>query len=286
VQAFDIYGTLALGSGNSPFTFNYPVYIIVTSHGIIQFLTSNPTLLIPSSSIIILYTGGLFSTTGVVIQTYTSAGLGESITLNSTFTTGPLICVILPNGIIITFDVVLFVVIQSGSFTLGSTYLGGIAPTADVCNATSSCYLYISSGYTLSTADLNGLLNMRFDLIYVASGATLQLGTPGSSAGFRFIYPIQLDVSGTAAFVGAAGGIYIPENSAINLFSGSTSTSVVVTFFQVYNPSTNANVGQPLPVPTFFSGPSFITVSANGVISINTIGMNEISDFHFILNRF
>jgi hypothetical protein len=94
VQVFDIYGTLALGSGNSPFTFNYPVYIIVTSHGIIQFLTSNPTLLIPSSSIIILYTGGLFSTTGVVIQTYTSAGLGESITLNSTFTTGPLICVI------------------------------------------------------------------------------------------------------------------------------------------------------------------------------------------------
>jgi hypothetical protein len=127
---------------------------------------------------------------------------------------------------------------------------------------------------------------MQFDLIYVASGATLQSGTPGSSAGFRFIYPIQLDVNGTAAFVGAEGGIYIPENSAINLFSGSTSASVVVTFFQVYNPSTNANVGQPLPVPTSFSGPSFITISATGVISISTIGMNEISDFHFILNRF
>jgi hypothetical protein len=275
-------GTLQCGSGNSPFTFNYPVNIIVNSQGVIQFLTSNPTLLLPPSSIITLYAGGSFSTTGVVVQTYTSAGPGSSVTFNTPM--GPLTCGILPSGTVVMFNMVTFICIKNGPFTSGPTYLGGMAPTPSICGPMSPCELYVPQGYTLTTTALNGVLNMNFAIIYVAPGGTLQLGMPGSNAGFGFTYAVQLNVYGTLSFACSGGGINIPPNSEVNFYSGGSFTSIVVTFIQVYNPSTNVNIGQPMPLQISFSGPYFITITITGTIYTSTTGMNEISDFHFVLN--
>jgi hypothetical protein len=269
----DIYGGFDLGSGSSAFTFNSAVNLIVHSGGLIQFLSSNKGLLVPPSSIVTVNSGGSFSATGVVIQTYTSSGVGSSTTLTSA--SGPFTCGVLSDGTVLSFSRVTFIVAQSSSFTSGSSYLGGIAPTTDSC--TDGCGLYIPSGYTLTTGDLNGELNIEFDEIYVVAGGTFQLGTSGSSAGFRFAYSVQLDVYGTLGFVGISGaGIYVPTSSAIDFFSGSTFTSQVTTFIQVYDSATDDNVGSSLVLSTSFSGPYYITISSDGTVSVSVTSMTEI----------
>jgi len=137
--------------------------------------------------------------------------------------------------------------------------------------------LYIPSGYTLTTGDLNGVLNIQFDEIDVVSGASFQLGTSSSSAGFQFNYAVQLDAYGTLGFVGTSGaGIYIPTGSAFDFYGGSSFTSQVATYIQVYNSLTGANIGSSLSLSTSFSGPYYVTVSSNGTVSISVTSMNEI----------
>lgn len=224
--------------------------------------------------------GASFSTAGVVIQSYTSAGLGKSITKPTA--SGPFTCGTLGSGDVLSFDEVTFIAIQSGSFISGSTYLGGIAPTAATCTASSACGVYIIAGVTVNTAELNGALNMNIDHLTLANGAILLLGTPGSSAGFKFMFPIILDIFGTLTFAGAAGsGIFIPAGSALNLHDGGAFTSAVETFLQVFNPATGALIGTPVKLGTSISGPYFYTITSSGAIIIGT-SMKEISNFYIL----
>jgi hypothetical protein len=276
VNTFDIYGSIAFGSGSSSFTFNYPPSIIVHSGGIIQDLTSSRRFLIPSSSFLVIYNGGGFSSAGTVIQSYTSSGLGSSVTV--TTAAGPFTCGVLPDGTLLSFTEVTYIVTQSGGFTFGSTYLGGFAPSTEGCS--SGCGLYVPSGYVLSTSDLNGVLGLQVDQIFVAVGGRFELGTVGLSSGFRFSYPCRIDVYGTLAFVGSlGGGIYIPGGSFINFFPGAIFTSTVVTFIQIIDAVTLVNIGVRFTLATLISGPYFITISITGIISISVIGRKTKSNF-------
>lgn len=200
-----------------------------------------------------------------------------------TSSSGPLTCAVLPSGQLLSFNTVTVIAIQSGSFTSGLTFLGGVAPTSASCSASSPCDLYVSSGVTLSTSDLNGELDMNFETITVALGGILQLGTSGSSTGFKFKYPVKLNIFGKLSFFGIAGaGIYLPFGSTFNLMPGSSFASEVITFIQVYSIITGLNVGTPFTLPMSLDGPYYVTISSGGLISLSITGMKEIFNFYFI----
>ena len=71
---------------------------------------------------------------------------------------------------------VMCLVRQSGEFNVGLTWLGGVAPTVDFCGGAGGCDLFIPTGFSLSTVSLNGVLNIRFNVIVVKEGATFELG--------------------------------------------------------------------------------------------------------------
>ena len=74
----------------------------------------------------------------------------------------------------------------------------------------------------------------------------------------------------------SGAGIYIPTSSAVDFYGGSAFTSQVVTFIQVYNSATGANIGSSMTLSISFSGPYYITISSNGTISVSVTSMNEI----------
>jgi len=259
-----VYGRFILGTGSSTFKFNFPINLNVQSGGIIQDDTTNKMLLVPALSIITVYPGGGFAASGTVIQAYSSAGVGNSVTIPSA--SGPFTIGVISTTNILSFNTVTFIAIQSGTFTSTSTYLGGIAPSVSGC-AGSGCDVYIVSGVTLSTADLNGVMNIMINTITVSVGATLQLGTPGSSSGFKFMHPIQLSSSGTVAFVCSGGGIFLVSGSTFDLLAGSTFTSVTVTFLQVFNPITGVLIGAPFSISSSVMIPFYFIVAADGTYS-------------------
>jgi hypothetical protein len=272
---FDVFGSIAFGAGSSTFQFNYAINIAVHSGGVVQDSTSTKCFRLPGDSLVTSYSGGSFCSAGTVVQTYSSAGLGSSITVPSA--SGPFTCGVLPSGNVVSFPRVTFIVVQSGGFTSGSTYLGGVPPSTDACS--DGCGVDVPPGVTLSTADLDGELDLNIVQIDVSVGAFLELGTGGSSKGFRFKFPVQVNVLGSLSFVCSGGGIYIPSGngitSSINFFGGSSFTSVVVTFIQVVDLVTGVSIGTALTLQTTFIGPYFITISVTGTISISVIGMKE-----------
>ncbi|CAF3665345.1 unnamed protein product [Rotaria socialis] len=271
----DIYGSLALGSGSSSFRFNYATTIIVRAGGAVQDLTSNKNILIPASTFITVLSGGGFCAAGTIIQAYSSAGVGKSVTRTSA--SGPFTCGILPSGGLLSYNKVTFIAIKSGGFTAGSTFLGGLPPSSDICSG-GGCGIQIESGVTLSTADLNGKMSLQIDEINVAAGAFFELGTAGSTSGFKFLFSIQLNVLGRLNFVGSGGGILIPSSSAFNFFGGGSFTSIFASaFIQVFSLTTGLSIGTPKILGSSFTGPYFITISVGGVflISVNGVGDSD-----------
>lgn len=236
----------------------------------------------PLSSIVTLRTGASFSSSNVVIQASNSSSSNNSVTLSSA--SGPLTCGLLPSGELLSFNSVTVIAINPGSILSGGSFLGGIPPSPDSCSASSPCDLYVAPGCTLSTSDLNGVVNMNFAKVIVRSGATLLLGKSGSANGIKFMYPVALDVFGTLSFVGTTGaGIYVPGGSYVYFWSGSSFISTVTTFIQTYDPTTLQNIGASLTLVSGFSGPYFIVISITGTITGGTTSMREISDFSFYL---
>jgi len=213
------------------------------------------------------FPGATFCQAGTVIQTYSPSGPGNSITI--TTPTGPLTIAIFSTGSILTASKIVFFAISSGGFTSGATYLGGIAPSVADCTD-SPCGVSVLSGVTLSTADLNGVLDINIDVFEVPAGATLQLGTPGSTNGFKFKFPVQLLISGALSFVAGGGGIFLPPGSGFNILAGGSFISAVATFIQVYDLLTGINIGVPTVLGLSYLGPYFITISVTGVITIGT----------------
>lgn len=273
LKTCDIFGSLVLGSNSSSFTFNYPPNIIVHSDGILQDMTTNKRLIVPVLSLITLHPGGKLSGSGTVLQIYTKTSgiiqLGSTVALALS---GPFTCGILSSGVPLSFNKVTFIAVQSGNFKAGSTYLGGLAPTNDICTLVGGCGVSIGPGVTLSTGDLDGELNINIDEITVDSTAILSLGTAGSSGGFKFRYPLQLKIYGQLAYACLGGGIYIPTASAINFYLGSRMTSTVSVFIQVYNTLTGANIGLRRILGLSVFGPMFFTISITGTISISIVG--------------
>lgn len=273
----DIYGALALGSGSSTFTFNYSPNIIVRSGGLIQDFTSNRRLRLPESSLITILSGGGFSAAGTVIQKYSSGVEGDSITVSSA--SGPFTCGILSGGAIRSYQKVTFIAIQSGGFTSGSTFLGGIAPSAEFCSAT-ACGVQVESGVTLSTADLNGVMSINIDEFNVPLGAVFELGSSGSTSGFKFGSAVKLNILGSLSFVGSGGGILIPAGSNLNIFGSGKFTSSIASFIQVFNILTGVNIGTPQTLGLSFTGPYFVTVPTSGLIIISLTGINSFDNYN------
>ncbi|CAF1552876.1 unnamed protein product, partial [Adineta ricciae] len=259
-----IYGTLIIGGGNSAFTFRNIISVKIRKGGVLQDATTTKRILVSVNSTIYAFSGGSFGAPGTTIQTYTSSGVGASTTI--TTTSGPLTCAFLPDGTVRTAAKIAFFAIKSGSFKTGSSFCGGIAPTSDDCSD-SACSLEVLSGVTLSTEDLNGVLNINFDTITINSGATLGLGTPGSASGFKFQFPVALNVLGALSFVASGGNLLVPFGSQFVLQSGGSFLSAVATFLQVFNPLTGI-LGAIQTLAT--SGPFFVAISITGVVSSGT----------------
>ena len=119
---------------------------------------------------------------------------------------------------------------------------------------------------------LNGLLAVNFNEVIVAASATLQLGTPGSTAGFRFQFAVEFNCYGRLEDVtGHSGGIFLPKGSSFNFFTGAVFLSVVPTFLIIFDPVTGEVVGTSLALSVTFTGPFFVTVSDTGVLTTSTI---------------
>ena len=271
----DIHGSLILGSaGSESFTFLYPSNIIVHRNGAIQEKTAASRLISPNGTILTIYPNGSFIGNNTDITTLTASKsetrATNRLTIGSNFR-GPYTCGILPGNKIQNFNKVTSMVASSGSFDAPGTWLGGIAPTSSVCDLVGGCGMSISSSYTLSTTDLNGVLKTNFDEITVAAGASFQLGAPGLDIGFKFTFKLTLNCYGTLQDVtGGTGGIFLPMGSSMNLFSGSRFISEVPTFLHVYDSATGTTVGTALTLSVSFVGPYFISVSTTGQISVST----------------
>ena len=168
------------------------------------------------------------------------------------------------------------VVRSSGSFTNGFSWLGGIAPTVDFCDSVGGCDLYIPTGFTLSTASLNGELNIRFNSISVSFGAFFELGTPGRAGGFRFLFNVIFDIFGTLDYLSADdSGLFIPFSSQFNFYDGALFSSSFTVSVSIFDPVTNAVTGSSLTLTDGFSSPTFVAVSDTGVTQVNTDRKNH-----------
>ncbi|CAF1149491.1 unnamed protein product, partial [Adineta ricciae] len=261
-----IYGILIIGGGNSAFTFRNAINVKIRKGGILQDATTTKRILVPVNSLIYAFSGGSFGASGTTIQTYTSSGVGASTSI--TTTSGPLTCAFLPDGTVRTAAKIAFFAVKSGSFKTGSSFCGGVAPTSDDCSD-SACSLEVLSGVTLSTADLNGVLDINFDTITINSGATMGLGTPGSASGFKFKFPVALSVLGALSFVASGGNILVPYGSQFVLQAGGSLQSLIGTLpsLQTYSLLTGI-LGSIQTLAS--SGPFFVVISVTGTISSGT----------------
>ena len=275
IRKCDVYGTLALGSSTSDsIEFRSALNIIVYSTGTVVDNTRSHVIRLPERALFTMYPGASFQGVQTVIQAYSISGASlsgnTSIVLGSSFQ-GPKTCGILPGGQIEQFSQVTYIVTSSGDFNSPSTWLGGIVPTADVCSSVGGCGMSVSTGYTLSTASLNGECNINFNVIRISVGAILQLGTSGSSAGFKFRFLFQLNCYGILSDVtGTTGGIFVPPGSTLSFFEGSSFSSLVATVLRVYNPTSNVLIGTGLVLSTSFRGPFFIYISITGEITTSS----------------
>ena len=275
VEAFEINGTLTLGSSsNDSIRFTYPVNLIVYPEGTLIDNTGGHIFDLAKGSIVTVYPGGTFTGDGTVINSDSSK---RSLSRNKRRLLlpsgrGPRTCGVLPNGQQQSFEKVTSMVCGSSEFSSRSTWLGGRAPTRAGCALAGGAGLSISAGFSLSTASLNGQLDMNFNLISIEASARFQMGTFGSSFGFRFQFRLQLQCYGVLSdATGGTGGIYIPAGSALNFFPGGSFFSLVATSLIIYDPLTGAILTR-FALSVSFSGPFYITISLSGTISTSTTG--------------
>jgi hypothetical protein len=260
VSTFYVSGTLAVGQGASSFTFTYPTTIIIQSGGTFLDLTSSKSITISEGSLITNLDGstGLTSATTVTI----GASSGKRATGDKIVMSGVPATLGVFNGFL-SFPRINPICIKSGSFISILIYLGGFAPSTAICSKT-GCGLYIPSGVTVTTAELNGVMSVRIIYLNIISGGGLTLGTPGVT-GFKFAFPLQMDVYGNINFNGGAGSIQMPSGSAFNLYSGAMFQSPASVSFQTVDSSGNA-LGSPQPLTTGQTGPYYLNIPSTGLL--------------------
>jgi len=272
VEAFEINGTLTLGSSsNDSIQFTYPVNLIVYPGGTLIDNTGGHVFDLAKGSIVTVYPDGTFTGDGTVINSDSSK---RSLSRNKRRILlpsgrGPRTCGVLPNGQQQSFEKVTSMVCGSSEFSSRHSWLGGRPPTRAGCALAGGAGLSISAGFSLSTASLNGQLDMNFDLISIEASARFRMGTFGSAFGFRFQFRLKLQIYGVLEeSTGGTGGIYIPAGSALNFFPGGSFFSLVATSLIIYDPLTGTILTR-FALSVSFSGPFYITISLSGSISIS-----------------
>ena len=285
VSKCDVYGKLRCGGGNPSFKFAFPINLAVYSGGSFDDLTSSKRILCPGGSLFTTKPGGSFCSAGTIIQSFSSSGTLNSTTITSP--SGPLTCGILPGGGVVSFPRITFIAISGGSLLSGGCFLGGVPPSPDAC--TDGCGVYIQPGITITTADLDGEININIVQFDVPVGAVFNLGTPGSSKGFKFKFPAVLNVRGSLGFVCSGGGIILPSGggikSEIKFFAGGGFAGAVATFIQIVDVVTGINVGSPFDLSITFSGPYFLIIAIDGSITVSVTGMKEFSSLKIEVYR-
>ena len=272
VEAFEINGTLTLGSSsNDSIQFTYPVNLIVYPEGTLIDNTGGHIFDLAKGSIVTVYPGGTFTGDGTVINSDSSK---RSLSRNKRGIPllsgrGPRTYGVLPNGQQQSFEKVTSMVCGSSEFSSKSTWLGGRPPTAAGCALAGGAGLSISAGFSLSTASLNGQLDMNFDLISIEASARFRMGTFGSAFGFKFQFQLKLQIYGVLAdATGGTGGIYVPVGSIINFFPGGSFFSLVATSLVVYDLLTGAILSR-MTLDSSVTGPFYITISMSGIIGVS-----------------
>ena len=273
IEACEINGTLTLGSSsNDSIQFTYPVNLIVYPGGTLIDNTGGHVFDLAKGSIVTVYPDGTFTGDGTVINSDSSK---RSLSRNKRRILlpsgrGPRTCGVLPNGQQQSFEKVTSMVCGSSEFSSRSTWLGGRAPTRAGCALAGGAGLSISAGFSLSTASLNGQLDMNFNLISIEASARFRMGTFGSSFGFKFQFRLKLQCYGVLEdATGGTGGIYIPAGSVINFFPGGSFFSIVATSLIIYDPLSGTILSR-FTLSASFSGPFYISVSLSGFVSTST----------------
>ena len=270
IYTLTIRGTFVISS-TVGFTFQYTINIIIEDGGTFEDQTTTHVLYFFLGSLCTFYSKASFVGSGTVIFAFTAlpatANLGVSFTLGGSFT-GPYTFGILLSGEIQYFESVTYILRLSGSFTDDLTWLGGIAPTKDLCDLVGGCGLYIPTGYTLLTASLNGRLDINFVFITVATGGTFELGALDWTGGFRFMYELTFNIYGILNFLSTSGGsIYLPFGCAFNLFAGAKFESTVDISLMTFNLALGDVEGiLILTLSTSFVGPYYISISTDGTV--------------------
>ena len=264
-----------ISTGNIGFTFSFTVNIIIHDGGLLQVSTGGNIIYCRPDSVFTFLPGSSFIGSSTQLSVYTgaspSAGIGSTFNLGSGFT-GPFTIAILVDGNIRTFRSMTCVVRQSGSFAVSATWLGGIAPTIEFCALVGGCDLYIPQGFTLSTASLNGQLNIRFNLITVSFGAFFELGSPGFGSGFRFMFSFTFEIYGTLTYVPSDNaGILIPFGCQFNFYDGAIFFTTVTINVSTYDPNTLLTIGSVISLTNGYSQAVFVQISDTGVTNINSI---------------
>jgi hypothetical protein len=260
VSTFYISGTLAVGQGASSFTFAYPTTIVVQSGGTFLDLTTSKSITIPEGSLITNFDGSTGLTSATTVTIGASSGkrnVGDTITVSGT----PLTLGVF-NGFH-SFPRINPICIRSGSFSSPLNYLGSFVPSTVICSY-SGCGLYIPSGITITTTELNGVMPVRIIYLNIISGGGLTLGTPGVP-GFTFAYPLQMDVYGNINFNGNAGSIQMPSGSAFNLYSGAMFQSPASVSIQTVDSSGNT-LGSAQTINTGQAGPYYLNIPSTGLL--------------------
>jgi len=274
IETLTIQGSFSISS-TTDFTFQYAINIIIENGGVFQDLTTNHRLFFFAGSLCIFYSQASFVGSGTVIFAFTalpaSDNLGASFVLGDSFT-GAFTFGILLSGELQHFDTVTFIVGISGSFTDDETWLGGFAPTKDLCDLQGGCGLYIPSGCSLLTASLSGQLDINFDSVTVASGGTFELGALDWTGGFRFMFECIFNVYGTLDFLPTSGGnIYLPFGCGFNFYTDASFESSVTINLMTFDASLGAVEGTLMTsLSSDFSGPYYAAVSTDGTVETDT----------------
>lgn len=272
VITLTIDGTFqVVSTGGIGFTFGYSINILVRSGGVFADQTDTHIIFCRRDSVLTFLPGASFIGSNTQITAYTIFFLfpvnGLSYTLGSSIA-GPFTLGILLDGTLKNFNSVMCIVRQSGSWSNDVTWLGGIAPTVDFCGSAGGCDLFIPTGLTVSTASLNGVLDILFNEMTVSLGSSLRLGTPNSNTGFRFSFAVKLNVYGWVSDVtDGTGGILFPGGSYFSFFPGGYFTSLFATFIQIYDTNSGQAVGEAFSLLTIFFGPYFIQIPTTGSIT-------------------
>jgi hypothetical protein len=258
-------------SPSNGFSFAYPVNIIVYSVGTVQMGFGPARINCPTGSVFSFLAGSTFDGNNTQIYAFTFSPADATPIIGVRFNRTmrrPVTYDVWDNRTSQIFPRVTLIVRENGSFSNERIWSGFLAPQYKFCDDVGGCGLHVPSDVTLSMASLNGLLSLNFAMITIMRNAVLQVGSIGSSAGFRFAFPLRLDCFGTFQdMTGSSGGIRVRFNSSMNFFTDSSFVGSIDTALRSYNANNAGNTVNSIVWPATFSGPVFYQVSENGSIT-------------------